>query len=153
MSFNVRQAKASDIEELQRLWKERSEVYIKDPRIKMTAEIWCQAILSWLPREDVRVLVADRNEQLIGYIIGWTRENLPGLTPAYYGLVSELSVDGHCKQGGVGTALLAELKVWFKSKNLTTVEIRVPHLQAIEQAFWRANGASDYYDHMWYRLE
>lgn len=153
MGFTVRPANTSDIEELLRLWKERSEVYLKDPRIKMTAETWCQAVLTWLPREDVRVLVADRDGQLIGYIVGWTRENFPGLTPAHYGLVSEMSVDGHCKQGGVGTALLAELKNWFKSKNLTNVEIRVPHLQAIEQAFWRASGASDYYDHLWYRLE
>lgn len=153
MGFSVRQANGNDLDELLRLWKERSEVYIKDPRIKLSADTWRGAVLGWLLREDVRVLVADREGQLIGYIIGWVRQNLPGITPTHYGLVSELSVDGHCKQGGVGTALLAALKTWFKCQNLAYIEVRVPHLQAIEQAFWRASGASDYYDHMWYRLE
>lgn len=153
MSFSVRQANANDIEELLRLWKERSEVYLKDPRIKQNAETWREAVADWMSREDVRVLVADRDGQLIGYVIGWVQANLPKLTPSHYGLIQELSVDGHCKQGGVGTALVAELKSWFKSKDLKHIEVRVPHLQAIEQAFWRASGASDYYDHMWYRLD
>ncbi len=153
MSFIVREAKPTDMDELLRLWKERSEVYLKDPRIKLSAAQWREAVLAWLPREDVQVLVADREGQLIGYIIGWVQPNLPALTPPFYGLINELSVDGHCKQGGVGTALLAELKNWFKRKDLKQVEIRVPHLQAIEQAFWRASGAADYYDHMWYRLD
>jgi hypothetical protein len=64
-----------------------------------------------------------------------------------------MSVDGHCKQGGVGTSMLAELKTWFKQHNLKTIEVRVPFMQPIEQAFWRASGATDYYDHLWYKLD
>lgn len=155
MPFQVRKANPQDSEELLRLWRERTEVYLKQQKAAAgtAEEQWREAVLCWLEREDAEVLVADREGQLIGYMVGWVRENLPLSYPAKYGLVSEMSVDGHCKQGGVGTALLDSMKDWFKTQNLDYIEVRVPCLQPIEQAFWRALGARDAYDHLTVKLD
>jgi GNAT superfamily N-acetyltransferase len=156
MAFVIRKASGQDLAELRRLWQERKEVYLKnaDPSVLglATADAWQNTISAWLTRSDVTVLVADREGQLIGYMIGWVRENLPLLTPAHYGLISEMSVDGHCKQGGVGTALFQAMQAWFKTHHLDYVEVRVPRLQPIEQAFWRALGAEQHLDELRYRL-
>jgi hypothetical protein len=55
--------------------------------------------------------------------------------------------------GGLGTGMLDALKVWFKSHSVTHIEARVPNRHAIAQAFWRAQGASEFYDQMWLRLD
>jgi len=157
MAFQVRKAIPQDANELQRLWQERKDVYLKQAvsaqfPIK-SAEEWQAVMLNWLTREDAQVLVADRDGQLIGYMVGWIRENLPLLHPERYGLVSEMSVDGHCKQGGVGTAMLDGMKQWFKSHQLEYVQVLVPRVQPSEQAFWRSVGARQYVDYLWVGLE
>ena len=154
MTFSVREAVSEDLNELLRLWQERTEVYLQsERRAQVERDIWQAAVLNWIQREDAAVMVAERDDQLIGYIIGWRWQNPPLIEPAFYGLVSEMSVDGHCKQGGVGSAMLEALKDWFKAQNLAYFEVRVPVRQPIEQAFWRAVGAKDFYDHLYYRLD
>lgn len=156
MSFTVRTATTEDMPELLRLREERNAVYIQDRRLQanlLDDDTWTSMVTHWLTLDENAFLVADRSPQLIGYIIGWQQDNLPMLSPQRYGLVSEMTVDGHCKQGGVGTALFAGLRDWFRERGLTHIEVRVPHLQPIEQAFWRASGARDYLDHLWMRLD
>jgi GNAT superfamily N-acetyltransferase len=154
MNFIIREAVASDIEELLRLRQERMEVYLKaEKRLQTDENAWREAVLTWLAHPQAQVKVADRDGQLIGYMVAWLWGNPPTVTPAQVGLVSEMSVDGHCKQGGVGTALFAAMRDWFKGQGLSAIEVRVPHQQPIEQAFWRAMGASTYLDHFYYRLD
>ncbi|HLA44486.1 MAG TPA: GNAT family N-acetyltransferase [Aggregatilineales bacterium] len=154
MTFSVREAITKDIEELLRLWQERTDIYLQsERRQRIKQETWREAVLNWIQHDDAVVLVADRDGQLIGYIVGWVWHNPPLIEPAHYGLVSEMSVDGHCKQGGVGTAMLDHLKTWFRERELGYFEVRVPVRQPIEQAFWRAVGAKDFYDHLYYRLD
>ncbi|NJL92784.1 MAG: GNAT family N-acetyltransferase [Anaerolineae bacterium] len=152
--FEIRRAQPTDMDELARLWLERRDVYLKNQALHepRQEEAWRAAVQHWITREDAAVLVAERDAQLIGYMVGWVRENLPQVEPTQFGLVSEMSVDGHCKQGGVGSALLQEMKTWFAERKLTWVEVRVPTLQPIEQAFWRSVGAQDYRDHLALRL-
>lgn len=156
MTFHIRAAKPDDASELKRLWQERRDVYLKTSTRAFkpqTADDWMAVVNHWLSRDDAAVLVADRDGQLIGYMVGWKQSNLPMLQPAHYGLVTEMSVDGHCKQGGVGTAMLKEMKAWFKARNLEQVEVRVPRLNPIEQAFWRSLKTSDQFDTLWLKLE
>jgi GNAT superfamily N-acetyltransferase len=157
MSFTVRRAVAEDMDELLRLCEERREVYLKAERRMLpfadAQNGWRESVLSWLARDDAAVMVAARDEALIGYIIGWVWHNPPATEPQKFGLVSEMTVDGHCKQGGVGTAMFDGLKDWFRENKLDVVEVRVPRVQPIEQAFWRAIGAQPFVDHMYYRIE
>lgn len=157
MSFTVRRAVAADIDELTRLREERITVYLKsDIRLTRNAaesQLWRAGVLDWMKRDDAAIMVADRDGQLIGYVIGWVWENPPIFELRRMGLVAEMSVDGHCKQGGVGTALFKNLQDWFRAHELRHIEVRIPRQQPIEQAFWRAIGAKPYFDHMYFRLE
>ena len=157
MTFSVRRAVPTDVDELLRLCEERRDVYLSGERrlapFADAKQQWRDSVLSWLERDDAAVLVAARDEGLIGYIIGWVWHNPPAIEPERFGLVSEMSVDGHCKQGGVGTAMFEGLKIWFREQGLSAVEVRVPRAQPIEQAFWRAIGAQPFVDQFYYRIE
>jgi ribosomal protein S18 acetylase RimI-like enzyme len=155
--YIVRRAQSGDLEELSRLWQERIAVYHKhDPRLgahSTRLADWRSAIHTWMKRDEAAVHVADRDGQLIGYIVGWVWLQPPLFEPHKLGLVTELSVDGHCKQGGVGTQLLTSLRGWFKAQHVHHVEVRVARQQAIEQAFWRSVGAQPYLEHFYLPLD
>jgi GNAT superfamily N-acetyltransferase len=90
---------------------------------------------------------------LLGYIVGSVVENLPTLLPEKHGYVGDLAVDAHGKVGGIGRNLFEALKGWFRDRGVTHVEARVPYRHAVAQAFWRALGATEWYEHLWLKLE
>lgn len=155
--MHVRHARPQDMDELLRLYEERMDVYLRyEPRLPSFAdshESWRESVLTWLDQDQVAVLVVERDTQLIGYMLAWVWQNPPFSHPPQVGIITEMSVDGHCKQGGVGKALLNAASEWFRAQGIDRIEVRVPRQQAIEQAFWRAVGAKLYFDHMSYRLK
>ncbi len=156
MSFIIRPATTEDLAELVRLRQERMEVYLKaEPRLQHANDtsVWQAAIGAWLADERAAVHVAARQDELIGYMVGWQWDNPPWVEPSKIGMITEMSVDGHCKQGGVGSALLASLRTWFATQGVYAVEIRVARQHPIEQAFWRATGAQPFLDHFYYQWE
>lgn len=154
MSFTIRAAVPTDLDELGRLWQERMEVYLKhEPRKQVQKDDWQTTLRATLSRPDAAVLVAERADGLIGYIVGWAWDQPPFTQPNQAGIVTELSVDGHCKQGGVGLALLQAVGEWFKARGIYSIEARVPQRQPIEQAFWRSVGATTYIDHFYMKLD
>ncbi|MFP4321527.1 MAG: N-acetyltransferase family protein [Anaerolineales bacterium] len=156
MSFDVRDATETDLPELLRLRAERQDEYLAhEPRMPShakSADTWGAALAEWLAREDCRVVVAARGEGLIGYMIGWAWQQPPFVGDGPLGLISEMSVDGHCKQGGVGRALFSALADWFRAQGITAIEARAPHRHPIEQAFWRASGAEGFVSHFYVAL-
>ena len=154
MTFSVRQATTADLDELSRLRQERMDVYLKqESRLANDAlEQWQQAVTDWIAHDQCRFLVADRDTELIGYMVGWVWQQPPMVSPSHTGMITEMSVDGHCKQGGVGTAMFQSMGEWFKEHKLSSIEIRVPRQHPIEQAFWRSVGAELFIDQMYYKF-
>jgi ribosomal protein S18 acetylase RimI-like enzyme len=115
-------------------------------------EHWENVLRDWIRDDDTRVLVADAEGQLVGYIIGMMRENPPVLLPPVYGLVSDICVDPAWRQRGIGRRLFEALKDWFTEKELSTVQLNVAHTNPVSQGFWRAVGCEDYMDRLWFGL-
>jgi ribosomal protein S18 acetylase RimI-like enzyme len=159
-SFVVRGATAADVEKMLALWQDANQLLASvDSRYRLVPDAearWRLSLQEWLCRDDVAIFVAEstvREGQLIGYIIGSIADNLPWLAPERFGYISDLAVDSHGKASGIGRNLFEALKGWFKERGISTVEARVPHRHPIAQAFWRALGASELYEHMWLKLE
>jgi GNAT superfamily N-acetyltransferase len=153
--FQVRRATSEDTEAIATLWFEMLNQYATfDPRLRPLPDSIqpCKsAILQWLTREDAQLLVADRQGQCIGYVLGVIDE-IPTLLPRLCGVISDIGIDGHAHQTGIGTALLDAIHAWFREKHIEIIEVRVPHRHPIAQAFWRSKGAHDYFDHLWQRV-
>ena len=149
----VRPAILIDLPELARLWHEKMVLQQQfDRRITLTPDAsrrWSAATAAWLEDADCYVCVAERNQCILGYAIGWVKPAPPGLVLERIGYVTELVVDAHAHQGGLGRLLLSALRQWFTLRKTQQILACVPHRGAVEQAFWRAQGASEWVDLMW----
>lgn len=151
--LTIRVATLTDLPDLTRLWHEKMVLQQQfDRRFTLVPDaktIWMQAVSEWLFDSNCRIETAQHNDILVGYAIGWIRPAPLGVFPTHMGCVEEIVVDPHSHQGGVGRQLLDMLKEWFVERDIQNVVAYVPRLGAVEQAFWRAQGAVEWVDLMW----
>ena len=102
----VHTATVNDLPELSRLWHEKMVLLQQfDARFILTPaaiERWPVAVTGWLDDGDCRICVAERYGNALGYAVGWARSAPPGLFSARMGYVTEIVVDAHAHQGGLG---------------------------------------------------
>lgn len=155
-AIRVRAATVSDLPNLSRLWHEKMVIHQQlDRRIKLTPDAeshWAVAASNWIAEKDCAILIAVSDSDVLGYIIGWVQPAPPGLLPETMGFVTDLTVDAHRPRGGVGGLLFSALKKWFLERQIEQIIAQVPSRAAVEQAFWRAQGASNWMDGMWLKL-
>jgi GNAT superfamily N-acetyltransferase len=151
--YAVRTAEERDVEAIVGLWREFVRFHQElDDRVrtrKGSADSFADQLRSLLESDRDRVAVAGTADgRLIGYAIGNDRDNAPVLGPARFGLVSDIYVDERHRREGVAKALFSDLEHWFKERGLTSVELGVLNVNALGQAFWRAQGFTDFVDRL-----
>ena len=105
-----------------------------------------------LGHDDWCVLVAERNGEVMGQIIGRVRGNVPVFEPARYGCVTDIVVAAAERREGVGLALFSALKDWFRELGVNHLQLQVAHNNPAAQGFWRGQGCTDYIHTLWYDL-
>ncbi len=149
----IRRAAAGDLAELSRLWLENRTIQQQfDRRITLAADsraVWERQAGSWLADQSCAVWVGAGENSLFGYTIGWIQPNVPGLIPERLGVITELVLDAHHYQAGLGRALVAALRGWFAGQDVPDIVTVVPYRHAVGQAFWRSLGAVEWVDVMW----
>jgi ribosomal protein S18 acetylase RimI-like enzyme len=153
---SIRKAAPDDLPGVAALWHERITLQQQsDRRFTLAPDApaqWTAAAAGWLADPDCLLLAAERDGVLVGYAMGRMQDAPPGLLPARIGAVTEMHVGVHSYQTGLGRALLDELRAWFAQQGAAAVVVQVPHRQPVEQAFWRALGATEWIDTMWMKL-
>src|SRR5260221_1797776 len=159
-TFMVRRATAADADGILFIWQETADMLARgDSRYRLApnaAAIWRENLLQWLMQSDKAVFIAEslvKPGHILGYIVGRLVDGEPTLQPEHRGYVSDLAVDSHGKVSGIGRGMFDALKVWFRECGVSQIEARVPSRHPIAQAFWRALGASELFEHMWLKLE
>jgi L-amino acid N-acyltransferase YncA len=152
----IRPATPADVPAMALLWHEKMTIQQQtDRRVQLAPnaqEEWSQAMCGWLEDSCYAVYVAERGGTLVGYAVGRIQDNPPGLRPARIGTVIEMAVGAHSYQSGLGKELLKPLRLWFSAQGITSIVAYVPRRQPVEQAFWRALGATELTDVMWMKL-
>jgi ribosomal protein S18 acetylase RimI-like enzyme len=152
----IRVATQDDLPAMAVLWLEQKTLYQQaDHRFTLqpdAADQWREAAMHWLSDKHCKAYVAQDQQQIVGYVIAWVQDGPPGMVPQRLGVVTELAVGAHSYQAGLGRKLLAPLQAWFVEQGISTVLAHVPHRQPVEQAFWRAIGATVWTDVMMMKL-
>lgn len=152
----VRVANSDDLPDLSRLWYEKTVLQQQtDRRWKLASDArasWSAQVADWFTGVDYRVLVGIRGNQIAGFIIGRLQAAPPGFLPKTIGAVIDMTVDIHGQPEGVGQVLFHALSNWFQQQDVHLIVTCVPHRQAVDQAFWRALGATEWVDVMWLTL-
>lgn len=134
----IRPATLNDTAALMFLRQERL-VLLQQSDARLTAPV--ESLPEMLADPQCRVLVGERDHQVVGYTVGYVRQSPIGVLPAATGLISELTLDAHKYHGGLGRQLYAELRAWLLEQQIQHILVRVPRYHAVEQAFWRSLGA------------
>jgi hypothetical protein len=71
------------------------------------------------------------------------------MLPERYGLITEIALDMHSYNAGMGRSLVQVLRAWFANQGIEHAIAAVPRRYPVEQAFWRALGATERVDLMW----
>ncbi len=154
--ITIRPATSADLPQLTHLWHEKTVMVLQfDRRFALLpdgAAEWGLALEHWLKDDTCTVLVALSGDHILGYVVGHVESSPPGLSPEQFGVVTDMAVDLHGQAGGIGKALLTALREWFAERGLTILIAHVPHRSAVEQAFWRAQGGTDWVDLMWMKV-
>ena len=149
-------ATQNDIPTMAELWREKMILQQQnDRRFTLAPDgdaTWAAAAMEWLENECYRVYVAQSQNKSVGYIIGRIDTAPPGLLPEHIGVVADIAVGVHSYQSGLGRLLLEALKDWFKEQGITRALALAPHRQPVEQAFWRALGATELTEVLWIKL-
>lgn len=152
----VRAAIPDDLPDLSRLWYEKMILqHQMDRRWRLDVDAqanWSVTVSDWLKDENYRVLLGTHDNLPVGYVIGRFQTAPPGFAPKDIGAVIEMAVDSHVQSGGIGRMLFEAISDWFRQRGVQQMVAYVPHRQAVDQAFWRALGATEWVDIMWLSL-
>lgn len=148
--LTIRTATETDLLALAHLWHEKMLLQAHS-RTTLAANArfqWVDAAKSWLGDSRCGFFAAERDEEVIGYIVGWLQP-MPGFSPEQIGLVTEIAIDAHGYHGGAGRQLVTALRGWFVAQGATQTAVWTPHYDAVAQAFWRSLGAAEWMDVLW----
>lgn len=152
-AITVRPARSGDLPALAALWLEKMVLLAQaDARLGLLADAetqWQQQAERWLNDARCALLVALEEQQIAGFIVGWVQALPPGVQPAQIGVITELALEMHRYQQGIARALVEALRQWFREQGISAHTVLLPQRQALEQAFWRAQGAAEWMNLLW----
>lgn len=145
----TRRATKADIAAIVRLQHQMMDYHeALDARFRHRDDIeavFSDYLLSLLIDEKAAVFVAMVDGQVAGYTMGHDR-TAGLLIPERHGFVSDICVDSACRTKGVGSALVASLKAWFRARGLSNAWAHVATENPVSQSFWRKQGGKDFQD-------
>ncbi|MFW5771765.1 MAG: N-acetyltransferase family protein [Phototrophicaceae bacterium] len=150
--MDIRPANPTDPPHLADLWQERA-VLLRQADARTARHL--PAREEWLARLDERMAAAtaavfvieETGQPPFGYIIAEIERQQPA-GPSL-GIIREMALDAHSYHGGAGRALVAQARDWLAAQSVDRIVALVPRYHAVEQAFWRGLGASEWKDKTW----
>jgi ribosomal protein S18 acetylase RimI-like enzyme len=144
----VRGANRRDLPSLVSLWQEMMDFHRSyDARFRFSPNAPREVerhLLETLRSRAARILVAEAEQRIIGYIVGEAHARRPIYPVGTYGFISDICVSSAWRRRGVGSALVRALESWFAVQKVTSIELFAAALNPHSIAFWRAMGYDDY---------
>ena len=154
--MQIRLARCSDLAAAARLWSDRLSLIRQNDigvePLPNAEEKWCARAKSWLNDINAICLVAEIENELIGFLAILVTDNRPGMHPPRIGVITEMVVDLHQAHAGLSGRLLGGSKQWLRKMNITQLEVDVPARYPVEEAFWHGQGAALRANKYWLRL-
>ena len=142
----IRLADAADAERIGDLWAEMVAFHAAlDPQTfrpaEGGAERYARDILDRLGDVDARVLVAEIDGAVVGYVNGVIADITTELfMPLRCGLLADIYLQAAYRRRGLGKQLVERLMLWFRSRGVDHFEWHVSAGNHEALAFWQAIG-------------
>ena len=142
----IRLAEVDDAGQISQLWAkmvaEHAELDPDTFRLSLNgAEVYARFVEDRIADSDSRVLVAEADGALVGYICGGIAEiRAEMFEPLRCGLISDIFVGESHRRQGVGRELVERLALWFQARDVRAFEWYTSAHNPSALAFWRALG-------------
>jgi GNAT superfamily N-acetyltransferase len=142
----IRLAEAADAERIGALLAEMVAYHADlDPQTfrpaEKGAERYARGILDRLRDSDARVLVAEIDGAVVGYVHGVIADITTELfMPLRCGLLADIYLQVAFRRRGLGKLLVERLMLWFRSRGVNQFEWQVSAGNHEALAFWKAIG-------------
>lgn len=142
----IRAAVASDAVVIGKMWAQLvAHHHALDPAMpRATAEgahLYGRSLGDRLEDSHTRVLVAEVDGRVVGYVLGVIVDLLPEMFEQQAGgFLADIYVEADCRRQGHGRALVTALTDWFRERGLEYFEWHVPANNPATIAFWRSMG-------------
>ena len=154
--MEIMPAQASHLAAAAELWHRRASLRQQSDAFCQLARepkaAWRSRALGWLHDPESALFVAVDGPGMIGYLAVAVAEGWPGENPRRIGRLLDVAVDLHQPHRGLSAGLLSRACDWLRGKNAGALTIDVPAREAVEQAFWLAQGAAPRFNQHWLRL-
>ena len=145
-SMEIRRARVDDLEAAAALWYERMAMLRESASWVEFApdaiDRWRVRAKDWINDPDCAFFVAEADGRIVGMAVVTTSEGNPGLYPERSGVLMQLAVDLHQPHSGLSGRLFEAAKTWLRSKGVSNLKVCAPANYPVEDAFWRAQGAT-----------
>ncbi|MDD2385237.1 MAG: GNAT family N-acetyltransferase [Bacteroidales bacterium] len=146
--MKIRKAKQKDIEQLTKygniLLKQHSKIDPYFTPIENADKIYRKFLESSLNSENKLLLVAEKNEKLLGYAVAEIQTRSPIFKISKNGYINDVFVLEEFRKLGIATKFLLELKKWFKAKDIIYIELSVLANNEIGKKTWEKFGFDAY---------
>lgn len=145
----IRQATHDDIPAIGQLWLELADYHYQlDPRLPQPASDgvarYGARVASALHDSHARVLVAEHEGEVVGYVIGTIVDLLPEMfAHEISGFIADIYVRASHRRHGYGSALVQILRDWFTLRGVHHMEWYVATNNQDALAFWHSIGGQD----------
>ena len=145
----IRSARPDDVDAIARLWEALVEYHCDldadlPPATHQGSIRYARRLTDQLDNPTTRVLVAVRNSQIVGYVLGVVVDLAPEIfAQEPSGFLADIYVDLSQRRKGIGRALVEELIDWFRTNGLHYFEWHAVVQNPEGIAFWRALGGRE----------
>ena len=155
----IRRATEADVDAIGALWEKLALYHCAlDPDLPQPADnggaLYAQRIRSRLNDSHTRVLVAEVDGQVVGFVLGVLVDYVPEMFRQQMGgFLADIYVDDAHRTRGIGRALVDKLAEWFRAHGIDYYEWYVAANNPTARAFWAAQGGRDLMIRMRKRLD
>ncbi len=148
LAVQIRPAEVRDVPALVELWGELATLHERLDGGFALSRTWRRAyeeyLVHLLGREDVLVVVAESQGQLVGLAVGRIT-----LLPAFFrqrrrGYIQDVYTREGYRGQGIGRAMLARIEAWLRRQGVRRVELTVAAGNPQAEAFWERAGYRTY---------
>jgi len=141
----IRDGRLSDAPQIKKLWKEAMDYHkaISDEDYRLdrdSSRYWMRFFKADLKSGDSKLLVAEKDDVVIGYLLGQSHSRPQFFQTKRCGFIGELTVMASERRSGVGTQLFSVYVEWAKKRKLPYINLFVAHGNKAGFSFWKKMG-------------
>ena len=155
-NVNIRRARPGDVDTIVDIWMEmmrEHERFEKNVQLAPTASQAYQQYASFhVLQKDSVVIVAEKDQEVIGFCLAYKTKNLPMFKPEFYGYLSDIAVRPGMQRSGIGKVILTRIIDWFRANGVKNIQLQVYEQNKPGKKFWEENEFRRYVRGLWLDL-